>query len=198
MRLSVPTRAVTPRDAFNLAAEKWTSGERIEMGALAQELGVGRATLFRWVGSRELLLGEVIWSLFETTWKYALAQAKGVGAAYAADVTYILMELVLQSTVFRIFIEQDPEYALRILTSKTSTVQTRIVNEIQRTLQEQVDAGHIQPALEIDALAYVMIRIVESCLYSDQITGRKPDLNAARDAIRILVEATPKSSKPRK
>ena len=37
------------------------------MSALAEELGVNRVTLYRWVGSRNQLLVEVIWSLAERT-----------------------------------------------------------------------------------------------------------------------------------
>jgi hypothetical protein len=193
MRLSEPSRTVTPRDALNLAVEKWTGGQRVEMGSLADELGIGRATLFRWVGSRELLLGEVIWSVFEPTWKYALKQGKGTGAAYTADVVRKLIGLILKSEGLRIFIEQDAEYALRILTSKSSTVQTRIINEMSSTLRNLADSGQIRPALKIESLAYVMTRIVESCIYSDQITGRQPDIGSAADAIRILVAATPEA-----
>jgi len=47
-----------PLDALRLARRRWLAGERIDMGALARELGVSRATLYGWVGSREKLIGE--------------------------------------------------------------------------------------------------------------------------------------------
>ena len=56
-----------PLDAFKLARRTWQDGERVDMSALARELGVNRVTLYRWVGSREQLLVEVIWSLAERT-----------------------------------------------------------------------------------------------------------------------------------
>ena len=37
------------------------------MSGLAHELGVSRVTLYRWVGSRDQLLVEIIWSLAEQT-----------------------------------------------------------------------------------------------------------------------------------
>ena len=40
---------------------------RIDMSALADELGVNRVTLYRWVGSRDRLLVEVVWSLARET-----------------------------------------------------------------------------------------------------------------------------------
>ena len=37
------------------------------MTGLADQLGVNRVTLYRWVGTREALLVEIIWSLAERT-----------------------------------------------------------------------------------------------------------------------------------
>jgi len=59
-----PAAKVTAMDAFKLARSKWLAGERLDVGRIAQELGVGRATVFRWVGTRENLYGEVISALF--------------------------------------------------------------------------------------------------------------------------------------
>jgi AcrR family transcriptional regulator len=186
-----PARRVTPQDAFALAQRKWLKGERLEIGALAEELGVARATLFRWVGNRELLLGEVIWHLFQSLWQRAAAQARGRGGDYAADFTRHLLQLALNSAPLRRFIEQDAEYALRILTSKSSPVQARVIAAVARLLQERADAGDIVPALSIEDLAYVIVRIVQSCMYSDPIAGKQPNIAASCDAIRILVSAKP-------
>lgn len=168
---------------------KWERGERIEIGALAEELGVNRATVFRWVGSRELLLGEVIWQRFAAIWRDVAAATQGVGADYAADFTRGVMKAALESEQLRRFIEQDPEYALRLLTSKTSTVQKRIVAAVCAVLRAHAEAGHIEPALGVEDLAYAIVRIVESCIYSDQITGRKPNIAVTGEVIRILVAA---------
>lgn len=187
----VTTKRAAPLDAFNLATRKWIDSERIDIGAMAEELGVGRTTLFRWVGSRELLTGEVIWSLYLMLWNDARKRAKGNGPDYIADVMDRVMTGILAADPLRRFLDQDPEYALRILTSKTSVVQSQVVAEVRKMVQEQVDAEHIAPALETERLAYLMVRIVESFLYSDQITGQKPDIEFAIEAVRILVSAQP-------
>jgi hypothetical protein len=184
-----PGRRAEPRDVFELAQKKWMEGERIEIGALAKELGVGRATVFRWIGSRELLLGEVIWSVLSATQQHVLATAEGKGADLAADMSYRLMDLLLESEPLRQFIAQDAEYALKLLTSKDSAVQTRAVQFVSKLLRETAEADGRGFAIEMDALAFIIVRIVESCIYSDQITGRKPDIRTASDAIRILVSA---------
>src|ERR1700760_251534 len=47
-------------DAFRVARRWFMAGRRIEMQELAAELGVNRATLFRWVGGRDDLAGEIV------------------------------------------------------------------------------------------------------------------------------------------
>src|SRR5947199_6821430 len=76
----------TPLDALRLARRKWLAEQRIDMGALAAELGTSRATLYNWVGSRERLLGEVLWTLAEPTMRRAQAEASGEGPAYVGEV----------------------------------------------------------------------------------------------------------------
>ena len=53
-------RRPTRDDAIALARDRFLGGERVEMGALAAELGIGRTTLYRWVGEREDLIEEVL------------------------------------------------------------------------------------------------------------------------------------------
>jgi len=186
-----PSRRITPRDAFELALGKWLRGERIEIGPLAEELGVARATVFRWVGSRDLLLGEVIWSLARSLLNDAVSSAKGAGADYGADVARRLMTSVLASGELTQFIASDPEYALKVLTGKGSVVQSRFIGELTTLIRAQVQAGHLALVMPDEDMAYLIVRIVEACLYSDQIAGRKPNLDIACEAIRILLAARP-------
>ena len=72
----------TPLDVFDRARTLWLSGERLNLGSLAEELGVSRATLFRWVGNKELLLGEILWSSYQPLVDKALSQAEGKGVDF--------------------------------------------------------------------------------------------------------------------
>ena len=64
----------------------WLKGERIHLAPLADELGIGRATLFRWVGNKDLLIGEILWSLYEPLWRQAMAETPGNGVDYIVGV----------------------------------------------------------------------------------------------------------------
>jgi hypothetical protein len=88
-------------------------------------------------------------------------------------------------------LEQDPELALRLLTSKHGPVQERMIAVARELLAEQVEAGALEPALDIDTLAYVIIRVAESFTYSDVITGSEPDVDKAVEVVRVLLRAQP-------
>ncbi|MFP2932448.1 QsdR family transcriptional regulator [Pyxidicoccus sp. 3LG] len=185
-RLDAPSRA-TPQALFTLALDWWMKGERFDIGRMAQELGVSRATVFRWVGTRELLYGEVISSLFEAALNRARRESRGEGPELIADVTARLFRLLVTDEPLRRFVQQDAEYAMRILMSKSSTVEQRCAASIRASLEDGVRGGHIRPVMDLDSLAYVIIRIGESFLYRDAITGEPVDVESAITAIRILL-----------
>ena len=71
------TARPTALDAFRHARRIFLGGGRVNMQALARSLGVDRATLYRWVGSREQLLTEILWSLIEPTIRQLRKDASG-------------------------------------------------------------------------------------------------------------------------
>jgi AcrR family transcriptional regulator len=168
----------------------WLKGERIHLASLAAELNIGRATLFRWVGNKDLLLGEVLWSIYEPLRLEALDATPGEGVDFVVGVYRHINSTILHFGPLRHFINQDPEYALKILTSSQSTLHSRTVEANTDTLKEQIALGHITPPMNVDSLSYFMVRLAESCLYSDIINGREPreeELEDACTAVRILV-----------
>ncbi len=184
---STPEKKVTPLDAFRLARNHWLAGERLDIGKIATELGVGRATVFRWVGTRENLYAEICSQLFKKTLEQAEAQAKGKGVDKLIDILEHLLRTLAHAAPLRYFVEQDPEFALRVLTSRASSVQHRCVQHVRELIFALVDA----PALPADELAYIIVRITESFLYRDVLTGDAADIEAAIRAIRVLLTAPP-------
>ena len=184
------TTRATPADAFRRARRMWLKGERIHLASLSAELNIGRATLFRWVGNKDLLIGEVLWSLYDPLRQEALTATRGTGIDYVVGVYRHINSTVLHFGPLRQFINQDPEYALKILTSSQSTLRSRTVEANTRLLKDQVARGHITPPMNIESLSYFMIRLAESCLYSDILGGREPrdeELEDACTAVRILL-----------
>jgi AcrR family transcriptional regulator len=197
--LREPKRRVTPLDALDLATQKWVRGERLDIGQLASELGIARATMFRWVGSREQLYGAVLTQAYERQYRLILRNLKSSGIERLVDFTRFNLNELANSRPLRKFIEQDPEFAIRVLTSKSSPVQARTVALEVELLREIVESAQLKPQLDVDTLGYIMVRIGEAFLYADVISGIKPDIEKAVSAVRILISAEePAQPKPQK
>jgi hypothetical protein len=181
-----PARA-TPLDLFRLARRQWLAGRRVDVGALARQLGIGRATAFRWVGSRELLLGEVLWSLCDAVLHEAAATARGRGAVRIAAICAEVVRTILAFVPLRRFVERDPEYALRLLTSKHGPVQARAIASLRALIDTEVDRGHLTPPLAPDTLVFLIVRVVESFIYADVISGQRVDSSEAALAVELLL-----------
>jgi AcrR family transcriptional regulator len=186
-----PSR-VTVLDVFELAQAKWLAGERLDIGKLAEELGVGRATVFRWVGSKEQLYGEVISAAFAQTLEWARRASSGTGAKFLTEVTKNLLRALLASQPLRRFIQQDPEFAMRMVMSSSSPVEHRVISAVRSLIDAEVATGNLAPAMDTQSLAYVIVRIAESFLYRDVITGEQPDHETATKAIGLLFTAQAK------
>jgi AcrR family transcriptional regulator len=176
-----------PLAAFRIARGWFVAGRRIEMRELAAELGVNRATLFRWVGNRDDLLAEILWSLAEPTLATAMEDARGRGGRRIATAIGRFATLIDQTQFFRDFLRREPERALRILTTRAGTVQSRLVTAVETLLDEEISAGHLDPPLPVHDLAYLIVRIVESFVYADIIIGEGIDIAGAEQAIAALV-----------
>lgn len=185
-KTAAPARP-TPQDAFALALAKYNAGERIEMQVLADELGVSRMTLHRWVGSRDLLIGDILWSLASLTLQAARRRTRTSGAQRVADIVGRYLQTAHESPAFRTFVEREGEIALRILTTDRSALQAETVAAARELLEEEVGAGRLRLPMDIDDLAYIIVRIGESFLYTDIITGGEPDPGKARQAIAALL-----------
>ena len=180
---------VTPVDAFNLARRKFLKKQRIDMVELAAELGVGRATLYRWVGSRDQLLGEVLWSLTDEGIQQAKQRAKGKGVDWVMSIFEGWGYGIPTFEPLRHFVSTEPETALRVMTTKASPHQARVIQTFADILEEAVATKGLKLRLDPQKLAFVMIRIGESFLWSDLITGEEPDLDTSTEVVRVLLSA---------
>jgi AcrR family transcriptional regulator len=169
----------------------WLADLRIDMGALATELGVSRATLYNWVGDRERLTGEVLWSLAERTIEQAQKQTKGSGPDYISEVVERYLTQLARFEPTRRLIERDPEFALRVLTGNRTPFQRRLIETVQAMIEGQVEHSDYQPPLDPQTLAYLLVRIGESFIFNNLITGAEPDLHKAVQASRVLLHAPP-------
>ena len=185
LKANAPHKA-TPLELFALAKRQWLSGERVDVGALAARLKIGRATAFRWVGSRDLLMGEILWFLCDALMQDCAQKTDGQGAARIAAICEAVVRAIVQFRPFRQFVRQDPEYALKLLTSKLGTVQRRSIERVRELLNAEAARGLVLP-LNVDTLAYLLVRLCESFIYADVISDQTVDVADAGLAVELLL-----------
>src|SRR6185503_5912461 len=100
-----------------MAMAVYLLGGRIDVQAIAGELGLGRTTIYRWFGSREGLIGEVLNRAYDMVVEVACSEAEGRGGARLLDVFDRLNRSLAEAPALRQFVEQEREVALRIITS---------------------------------------------------------------------------------
>ena len=180
-------RRPTPLDAFRLAKRKFLAAERIDMSALADELGVNRVTLYRWVGSREQLLVEVVWSLGSRTLSNIDKRVRAKGAERIVRVVTRFLEDVISNNGMRRWLAEEGELAMRLLTRHDTDFQPRLIEAIELILREESDAGRLDLPVDLHEVAYVIVRLIESYTYLDLITGEEPDARRAEPVLRLLL-----------
>lgn len=176
--------------AYALARDRLLAGERIDMQQLATELAVDRSTLFRWVGSRDQLVSQILHELGQQTLARVLRNVRDQGLSGAQLVAETLggfADELITARFFRTYLRREPERALRLLTTNASFVQREMIGAVERLLDEQVDPAALSYPMPIHDLAYLVIRIGESFIYTDLITGGVPDSGKARTALLALL-----------
>jgi AcrR family transcriptional regulator len=185
--LARPGPASAPAQLRALARRRFLAGERLSVEELAAELGISRATAFRWAGNADALAGEVVASLVDDTFRRTLREARGRGAARVVDVMARGLRFVATSKPYRAFVERDPQRALRIVASKEGPVQARTIACYEALLQEELARGTLRLPVDAHTMAYALVRVAESFLYADLIAGEKPDLAKAVEIVKLML-----------
>jgi len=179
----------TALDAFRRARRAFLNGQRVDMGRLSQDLGVNRATLYRWVGSRDQLLVEILWSLSLRTFEKVLADPAAIqpGRSRSASVLNAWLRAVVGNSGMQAFVQNEGELALRLLTTRATDYQSRLLSFIRGLLAEDLDAERVQTEIPLEDLTYVVVRVIESYVYLSLITGEQPDADRASRVLQALL-----------
>lgn len=165
-------------EVLALATAWYLEKRRVDVRALAQELGVGRATVYRWFGSREGLLAEVLWQQSQRVFRHAVAHATGATGAERLLATFdTANRLLAGSDVLRHFIESEQDTALRIVTDGAGPFQPRVVALVAEIIEAERD---FDPPVDPETLAYAIVRLAEAFLYADAIAGFRGDMDRLR------------------
>jgi AcrR family transcriptional regulator len=164
-----------------LATRDYLRGSRVDLQAIAAELGLGRTTIYRWFGSRDALLGEVLVRTAEPLLREARAGAEGVGGVALLDTFDRFNRSLADAPALREFVERERDAALRVITSGAGNVQPRIVAMITDLIASEVSAGTYEPPVEPATLGYAIVRLAEAFLFNDAAAGMRGDVDRLRD-----------------
>ncbi len=172
--------AASRDDVLEAALCRYLRGRRIDVQAIALELGLGRTTIYRWFGSREGLIGEVVVRAAEPLFDEARAGASGRGGVALLDTFDRINRGLAEAPALRSFLELERD-ALRILTSSGGVVQPRMVAKIQAFIEEEVRLGAYRSPVDPGTLAYAIVRLAEAFLFNDATAAMRGDVDRLRE-----------------
>src|SRR5581483_568507 len=186
----------SPDEVLELATTQYLNGERLDLTVIAQRLGLGRATIYRWFGSRDGLLGEVIARQLEALVARKRQEVRRHGAEGLLDVFDQINRSLAHATALQRLLEQESAAALRLLTSSSGPVQPRAVAAIERLIVAERDAGRYDPPADPATLAYAIVRLAEAFLYNDAAFGIRGDHERLRAVEAALLGVEERTRRP--
>jgi AcrR family transcriptional regulator len=162
-------RRATAQDAMDVARATFLNGIRVDMGELAKQLSVARATLYRWCGSRERLHEQILAQRAREFSTWARGEAEGEGDDRVLDHLRLMLDATAQAQPVREFIAREPQLALRILTREYGEVHRVLVQGLADVAAESHTprrAKALQSRLDVavqvaTALQWVTIAIAD-------------------------------------
>jgi len=161
--------------------DRFLRGGRIDIRAIAAEVGLARPTIYRWLGSREDLIGEVLILAAEPLLDEARANARGRGGRLLLDTFDRFNRSLADAPALRQFVEQERDAALRIICSGAGRVQPHLVARIAELIEDEVRRGSYEPRVEPSTLAYAIVRLAEAFLFNDAVAGMRGDVDRLRE-----------------
>jgi AcrR family transcriptional regulator len=181
------TPGAIPGPIFAAAVDAFVAGQRLDMRSLARRVGVARATLYRRAGNREQLLDQVLW------WRARLLLADQVRASadlagtdrLTAVIGGVLRAIGADRSV-RMFLESEPETALRVMTGSRSAVHQGMAAALENLIDLERGRGTFDAGLDTPTLAFAIVRIADGFLYPDVIADRASAVGRAVTVIEAL------------
>ena len=179
---TAPTRS----DLLALARRRYLGCQRLDMQAMAVELGVSRTTVYRWAGNHDQLFGETLSGLVHETFRAAERGARQQGRARIMAVFGNVLRLIATSDALRTALRRDPHQFFRVVT-KSGPVNRAATMQCTELLQREVERGALQLAADVRELASAMVRIGETGLYADMLAGVDPDIDRLLEIVALLL-----------
>lgn len=181
-------RVVAPVDVLRVAEQMFHADGRVDLPELCHRLAVSRATLYRVIGSRERLLGDVLWMQGQRVMDYAASHlGELTGAERLVQLARVFNSRLVSYPPLRAFLRDDPVFAHHVLFLPDARVHTRFVALWRDLFVEAAARGEITLPFDVDELAFLWVRTGESMLYADLMSGLEPRVELAERVQRLLL-----------
>ncbi|UUY05939.1 hypothetical protein LRS13_10600 [Svornostia abyssi] len=182
-RREVAFRRATEADAYELARRMFLSGERVDMQALATELGISRATLHRWVQTREALLDRVLGDLADEYFTRARRAATGAPDDVIVAVAEGVARATIASGAISGFVRREPELALRLMLRDDASVRRVLVGRLRGVLQDVLP----DEAEGLEGFAAATVQLGLLLVWPTLVAGDEPSGERVAEICRALL-----------
>ena len=162
------------------------SGERLDMGRLADELGVARTTLYRWTGDRDRLLADVLWAETKTALDALEQSVESKPYPHAEAIAMGFIDILCGAEPVRSFLRTEGQRALLALTVPSSVYRSRLLDAVTEIIEDDVTHGYTPPETP-RLLADTVISMTERFLHNGGEPDANPSPEMAKRAIALLL-----------
>lgn len=183
--------AATREDVLEAARRTFAANQRVDVRELAAELGIGRVTVYRWYGSREGLLAELMLDGLHADFDAGSRTTGPRGATRVLHVFEHLMRAFTSAGPMRHFAAQEPALARKLFTDPSSIVHQHSVAAMRNVIETEVGRRGWYPPVEVGALAYVAVGLLNDLFFTDPEHGLHGDQERLMEVMRALLGVTP-------
>ncbi len=178
----------TPAGAFERAREYLRAGKRLDMVQLAADLGVARATLYRWTGGRERLMADAVWAEALTIAEHIVHEnRRKSGLSRIRTICVEYLDYFGRNEAVTAFLQHERDSGLQLLTRLDGTFRPRLVAWTRDLIQSEIDAGNYRAPADPELLADGIITIGERFLHHGGDPDVTPDPASAGRMIAVLL-----------
>ncbi|WP_309230761.1 QsdR family transcriptional regulator [Nocardia sp. SYP-A9097] len=175
-------------DVLRAAIDMFLAGKRLDVHAIAAQLGVGRASIYRWFGSRDGLLGAAIARQLERMIGYADKRSRAKGGQRLSEILDRTVQSLVENDSLRTYFDNESTAALRLITRSDGIVHPAAVAIVERLIERAQTQGY-EPPIDPNTLAYALVRLWEAFLYNDAVAGFRGDVERLRQVQTALLRA---------
>jgi len=179
-------RRPRPEHGLELAQAIFLAGERVEMGALAARLDISQATIYRWFGSREQLLEQVLDRIARETLQATRSLNRGEGDARVLDFVRRVMEVTVSLEPLRAFVRREPQLALRLLLGEAGVVRRTLRDALAEIVAETRSR---EEALALQEDLDVLVEVGVALEWATFAIGDTPQIDHAIRIMGVMLRA---------